>query len=212
MQLLSSPLAQSANPKQHRRIFTCRQDKYHTINPKSLWKSRIWPLETSRRGGGQQLQTTATFGNFTETQKLAVFVFTLRGLLSLKLLHFPSQSNLVWYLLPTSLAYSDFIYSHISEAPLTEHHCSRSTRVTCICSCVHWSRLTDFTLDIWTPRFLWIPAQRIQMNTPIFQDAHRGPAKRHKRFTPSSQSVVAFSNWETVPSELGLRHLDCHPD
>ena len=185
MQLLW-PTPAPYNPKHHSTIFIQRQDKYHISNLKSLWESRIWLLETSRRGGGQQLQlqTTAAFGSFTETCR--AFVFTLWHLLSLKLWHFLSQSNLAWHLLPpslpTSLAYSDFVYLQVYEAPLTEQHCSCFTCVTCICSCVHWSRLTDFTLDIWTPRFLWIPAQRIQMNTPIFQDAHRGPAKRHTAF------------------------------
>lgn len=46
---------------------------------------------------------------------------------------------------------------------------------TWICSVVHWSRLTDFTLDMCTPRFLWMPAHRMQINTPRFQDAHLGP-------------------------------------
>ena len=40
---------------------------------------------------------------------------------------------------------------------------------------VHESKFTDLTLDIWTPRFLCIPAQRIQRNTPKFQVAQRGP-------------------------------------
>lgn len=48
---------------------------------------------------------------------------------------------------------------------------------TWICSEVHWSRLTDFTLDMCTPRFLWIPAHRMQINTPRFQEAHLGPDK-----------------------------------
>ena len=52
---------------------------------------------------------------------------------------------------------------------------------TWICSWVHWSRLTDFTLDMCTPRFLWIPAHRMQMNTPMFQEAHRGPVKVRNR-------------------------------
>lgn len=54
---------------------------------------------------------------------------------------------------------------------------------TWICSGVHWSRLTDFTLEMWTPRLRWMPAQRIHMNTPRFHDAHRGPGmgKKGKR-------------------------------
>lgn len=51
---------------------------------------------------------------------------------------------------------------------------------TSICSGVHESRLTDFTLDICTPKFLWMPAQRIHMKTPRFQLAQRGPAQRER--------------------------------
>lgn len=51
---------------------------------------------------------------------------------------------------------------------------------TCICSDVHWSRLTDFTLEMWTPRLRWMPAQRIHMNTPRFHDAHRGPVEKEE--------------------------------
>ena len=40
---------------------------------------------------------------------------------------------------------------------------------------VQESRFTDFTFDIWTPRFRWIPAQRMQTKMPIFHDAHLGP-------------------------------------
>lgn len=54
---------------------------------------------------------------------------------------------------------------------------STKTNSTWICSEVHWSRLTDFTLDMCTPRFLWMPAHRMQINTPRFQDAHLGPEK-----------------------------------
>lgn len=46
---------------------------------------------------------------------------------------------------------------------------------TCICSGVHWSKLTDLTLDIWTPRFRCIPAHLMQIKTPVFQEAHLGP-------------------------------------
>lgn len=42
------------------------------------------------------------------------------------------------------------------------------------CSGSHVSKLTDLTREMWTPRFLWIPAQRMQRNTPRFQAAHRG--------------------------------------
>lgn len=47
--------------------------------------------------------------------------------------------------------------------------------LTWTCSCVHWSRLTDLTLEMWTPRLRWIPAQRMQTKMPKFQDAHLGP-------------------------------------
>lgn len=49
-----------------------------------------------------------------------------------------------------------------------------------ICSAVHESRFTDFTLEICTPRLRWKPAQRIQMKTPIFQLAHRGSKDLHQ--------------------------------
>lgn len=57
----------------------------------------------------------------------------------------------------------------------------RWLQLTSICSGVHESRLTDFTLDIWTPKFRCIPAQRIQRKTPRFHDAHRGPVERRTR-------------------------------
>lgn len=44
----------------------------------------------------------------------------------------------------------------------------------CICSSVQESRSTDFTLETCVPMPRWIPEQRMQMNTPIFQLAHRG--------------------------------------
>ncbi len=47
--------------------------------------------------------------------------------------------------------------------------------ITSICSGVQESRLTDLTREMCTPRFLWIPAQRMHMKTPIFQLAHLGP-------------------------------------
>lgn len=54
---------------------------------------------------------------------------------------------------------------------------SHSVVYTWICSGVHWSRLTDLTLEMCTPRLRWMPAQRIHMNTPRFHEAHRGPEK-----------------------------------
>lgn len=52
---------------------------------------------------------------------------------------------------------------------------TQTLQLTSICSGVHESRFTDFTLEIWTPKFRCIPAQRIQRKTPRFHDAHRGP-------------------------------------
>lgn len=48
-------------------------------------------------------------------------------------------------------------------------------QLTSICSGVHESRFTDFTLDICTPKFRCIPAQRMHRKTPRFHEAHRGP-------------------------------------
>lgn len=55
---------------------------------------------------------------------------------------------------------------------------------TWICSGVHWSRLTDLTLDMCTPRFLWMPAHLMQIKTPRFHEAHLGPV-REKEPDPS---------------------------
>lgn len=46
------------------------------------------------------------------------------------------------------------------------------------CSAVHESRLTDFTFDRCTPKFLWIPAHRIHKKIPRFQEAHLGPDEK----------------------------------
>lgn len=73
---------------------------------------------------------------------------------------------------------------------------------TWICSWVHWSRFTDFTLDMCTPRFLWIPAHRIQMNTPMFQEAHRGPVKVR------NTAIKYTLKQESKPK---LDHLDPQP-
>ena len=61
---------------------------------------------------------------------------------------------------------------------------------TWICSGVHWSRLTDLTLEMWTPRLRWMPAQRMHMNTPRFHDAHRGPKIRKEEKRESSASKL----------------------
>ena len=43
---------------------------------------------------------------------------------------------------------------------------------------VHESRLTDLTLEMWTPKFRWIPAHLMHKNIPKFHEAHRGPEKQ----------------------------------
>lgn len=53
--------------------------------------------------------------------------------------------------------------------------CKSCSQPTDICSGVHESRFTDFTRDIWTPRFRCIPAHRMHRKTPRFQEAQRGP-------------------------------------
>ena len=39
------------------------------------------------------------------------------------------------------------------------------------------SRLTERTLEMWTPRLRWMPEQRMHRKTPRFHDAQRGPAE-----------------------------------
>ena len=51
----------------------------------------------------------------------------------------------------------------------------------CNCSSVQASRSTDLTLLIWVPILLWTPEQRIQMKTPMFQEAHRGSSQSEQR-------------------------------
>lgn len=51
---------------------------------------------------------------------------------------------------------------------------------TVICSGVQESKLTDLTFEMWTPKFLCIPAQRIHKNTPRFHEAHLGPKRGDK--------------------------------
>lgn len=48
-----------------------------------------------------------------------------------------------------------------------------------------------------TPRFLWIPAHRMQMNTPMFQEAHRGPLdwQSAQNLLSSSSSRLARTAW-----------------
>lgn len=87
-----------------------------------------------------------------------------------------------------------------------------SKRLTATCSGVHVSKLTDFTLEMWTPRFLCIPAHRIHKNTPKFHDAQRGPEKIHLSeillmlirqvcYTFSISHILIFCDWWNNVSE-----------
>lgn len=84
-------------------------------------------------------------------------------------------------LFPFHLFFRSLIFLSNQKLPVlsrrahTHTHTPEECVFTWICSGVHWSRLTDLTLEMWTPRFRWIPAQRIHMNTPRFQEAQRGP-------------------------------------
>lgn len=69
------------------------------------------------------------------------------------------------------------------------HYRLRAWDSTWICSGVHWSRLTDLTRDMCTPRFRWIPAHLMQINTPRFQEAHRGPAWRKEKHLLDCRSL-----------------------
>lgn len=73
-----------------------------------------------------------------------------------------------------------FFCPHLNKKLPVLVHTQQELVFTWICSGVHWSRLTDLTLEMWTPRLRWIPAQRIHMNTPRFQEAHRGPETGEK--------------------------------
>ena len=59
---------------------------------------------------------------------------------------------------------------------------------------VHESKFTDFTLEIWTPKFRWIPAQRIHTKMPIFHEAHLGPWKKKKISYFLFDKTKEFSN------------------
>lgn len=68
---------------------------------------------------------------------------------------------------------------------------------TAICSGVHWSRLTDLTLEMWTPRLRWMPAHRMQMKMPKFHDVHRGPlaSQSAQYLFSSSRSILLNMAW-----------------
>uniref|UniRef100_A0A2M4D6T9 Putative secreted protein n=1 Tax=Anopheles darlingi TaxID=43151 RepID=A0A2M4D6T9_ANODA len=65
------------------------------------------------------------------------------------------------------------------------------------CSGVQLSRFTDFTRLMCTPRFRCMPAQRMQRNTPKFQDAQRGPfaSQSTQYLLSSSRSIFVSSIW-----------------
>src|SRR5262249_24429461 len=66
-----------------------------------------------------------------------------------------------------------------------------------ICSAVHWSKLTDLTLEMCTPRLRSMPAHRMQMNTPKFHDVHRGPlaSQSAQYLFSSSRSMPPSTDW-----------------
>lgn len=94
----------------------------------------------------------------------------------------------------------------------------RWLQLTSICSGVHESRFTDFTLDIWTPKFRCIPAQRIQRKTPRFHDAHRGPVERRTRriihqevrffWQTNAKPVTEDERRPSILCHLSLRNLN----
>ena len=73
------------------------------------------------------------------------------------------------------------------------------THSTSICSGVQESKLTDLTRDMCTPRLRWIPAQRMHINTPRFQDAQRGPRMAVTQTEPNTVSLTG-----PVPFQLTL--------
>lgn len=75
-----------------------RQNKYHISNLTSNWKSSICLLEASRKGGEQQLQTTAALSSFTETCKVSVLALFAEAVIMTF-----SPPNYLFASLPTSL-------------------------------------------------------------------------------------------------------------
>ncbi|KAG8261577.1 hypothetical protein J6590_070018 [Homalodisca vitripennis] len=64
--------------------------------------------------------------------------------------------------------------------------------LTTTCSGVHESKLTDLTLEMWTPRLRWIPAHRIHKKIPRFQDAHLGPNREIHRGRVEEANAAAY--------------------
>lgn len=88
------------------------------------------------------------------------------------------RGGLLLFWLTKTIHFTNYDFSSRSfQIPLPHEHapCQLHGTFTCICSGVHWSKLTDLTLDMWTPKFRCIPAHLIQIKTPVFQEAHRGP-------------------------------------
>lgn len=114
-----------------------------------------------------------------------------------------------------TVVYDGFVlrFCSISNDCARDNVCEKGVCVcvcvyTWICSGVHWSRLTDLTLEMWTPRLRWIPAQRMHMNTPRFHDAHRGPGvgKRESLlqscFAPNKSAVGQTFTSNSYPSAM----------
>jgi hypothetical protein len=76
-----------------------------------------------------------------------------------------------------------------------------------ICSSVHESRSTLFTLLMCTPRDRWMPEHRMQTKTPKFQDAHRGCLLRlqsaHDLFDSSLTSCLSVARLRSAASAPG---------
>ena len=75
--------------------------------------------------------------------------------------------------------------------------------LTLTCSGVQASKFTDFTFEMCTPKFLWIPAQVIHTNIPRFQEAHLGP--KGIKIVNGDQEILIFSN-----SNLTRTHTSTH--
>lgn len=72
------------------------------------------------------------------------------------------------------------------------------------CSAVHESRLTDFTFDRCTPKFLWIPAHRIHKKIPRFQEAHLGPDEKFITYYMCRMKIMQHLH---VPACTGMIYI-----
>ena len=57
-----------------------------------------------------------------------------------------------------------------------------------------------------TPRLRWMPAQRMHMNTPRFQEAQRGPTARHGVREPTNTPPSAALQQDTASGNLPTPH------